>query len=290
MQRFYTIFIFSFFIMPLFAQKPAYLIFDSKGKLSDYNKMLKAGLQSDMIFFGELHNNPIAHWLELEITQDVMDSKGANSVTVGMEMFETDQQEGINRYFSDEIDAGTFGSLVKPWDNYVTDYQPILELCKQRKRTLIATNVPRRYARMVAKQGIASLDTLPEADKKFICPLGFEIDYSLPSYKNMIDMMGGHGGPSGNNFVAAQAIKDATMAHNVVKNWKEGMIFLHFNGSYHSDSKEGIIWYVKKQKPNVKVMNISVVEQADMKKLADEHKGKSDFIIVVPETMTKTYR
>ena len=41
--------------------KLAYQIFDEKGKKSSYDKILKATEKADIIFFGELHNNPINH-------------------------------------------------------------------------------------------------------------------------------------------------------------------------------------------------------------------------------------
>ena len=46
---------------------------------------------------------------------------------------------------------------------------------------------------------------------------------------------------------------------------------------------------LKKYKPEVKVGTVTTVLQADLEKLADENKGKADFIIVVPEDMTTTH-
>jgi uncharacterized iron-regulated protein len=70
---------------------------------------------------------------------------------------------------------------------------------------------------------------------------------------------------------------------------KDGGMVLHFNGSYHSDNGVGIIWYLKKYKPEVKVGTVTTVLQADLDKLAEKNKGKADFIIVVPEDMTTTH-
>ncbi|MEL6133888.1 MAG: iron-regulated protein, partial [Bacteroidota bacterium] len=68
-----------------------------------------------------------------------------------------------------------------------------------------------------------------------------------------------------------------------------GTIFYHMNGSYHSDDKEGILWYVAKGNPDLTLKNISVVEQDDISALSEDYKGKADIIIVVPSSMTKTY-
>ena len=66
-------------------------------------------------------------------------------------------------------------------------------------------------------------------------------------------------------------------------------LFIHFNGAYHSDEKEGILWYLNKYKPNLKILTISTVEQDKIDVLDPENFNKADFILVVPEKMTKTY-
>ena len=97
------------------------------------------------------------------------------------------------------------------------------------------------------------------------------------------------GMPANPNIAKAQAIKDATMAYFISKNWQRGYKFIHYNGSYHSDNFQGIVWYLKALQPQAKIMTITTVEQKDVEKLSDENLGKANFIIVVPEDMTKTY-
>lgn len=99
-------------------------------------------------------------------------------------------------------------------------------------------------------------------------------------------MGGGHGGE---NLPKAQAIKDATMAHFILQNHKAGQLFIHYNGAYHSDYKEGIIWHIRQTNSQLKIMTISTVNQEQLKKLNKENLGKADFIICVDENMTKTY-
>ena len=60
--------------------KPAYTVFTGTGKKSDYNDIIKEAGKADVIFFGELHDNPIAHWLELEITKDLYAEKGKDLI------------------------------------------------------------------------------------------------------------------------------------------------------------------------------------------------------------------
>ena len=71
--------------------KPAYKLYDTEGKETNYNNMVEAMKDADIVFFGELHNNPIAHWMQIELTKDLFKVKGADLV-LGAEMFEADDQ------------------------------------------------------------------------------------------------------------------------------------------------------------------------------------------------------
>ncbi len=71
--------------------KPAYKIFNEKGKEISYQNMLKSLKDADLLFFGELHNNPIAHWLQFELTKDLFQIKN-DDLMLGAEMFEDDNQ------------------------------------------------------------------------------------------------------------------------------------------------------------------------------------------------------
>ena len=97
--------------------------------------------------------------------------------------------------------------------------------------------------------------------------------------------MHGMGNHSNENFPKAQAIKDATMAHFILKNWSKGKLFLHFNGAYHSDNFESIYWYLKQQNPDLKITTISTVSQEDISELKEEHSGKADYIVCVDKDM-----
>jgi hypothetical protein len=78
------------------------------------------------------------------------------------------------------------------------------------------------------------------------------------------------------------------MAHFILQNLKAGNTFIHFHGTYHSDNYEGIYWYLKQQRPDLKIVTINSSEQEDIEKLEDENKDKADFILVIPADMTKT--
>lgn len=331
----------------------AFQIFDSKGKKVTYAKFIKAIEKSliansnarGILLFGELHDNPIAHWLELQVTQDLY-SKHTNMV-LGAEMFETDQQAALNTYLNPPVDTTKKSSSVNPmgmgfgpdpnylklkksiklWNNFVTDYQPLVDLAKVNHLPFIATNIPRRYASLVYKSSIGALygkeglkngaqrtfsvgSKLPSCDTGIFkkdslnyfseinqgqsIPPIFVYDSTLQCYKDIFAMAGGHGGQ---NLPMSQAIKDATMASQIYTHLPSNGIFIHYNGSYHSDNHQSIEWYLNEYNQNIlknnyqmNVVTISTRTQTNVSELENENKGIANFVIVVPENMTRTYK
>ena len=244
MKNTHQLLIILFVIITAFkTDKPAYVLFSKEGKEVKYSKMLKEVADADVILFGESHDNPIAHWLELELTKDLYVLKNDNLV-LGAEMFETDNQIILNEYLDSLISQSYFESEARIWPNYQTDYKPLVEFAKNHNLKFIATNIPRRYAAVVNSKGFEGLEELSGEAKEFLPPLPVPYDPDLKSYKNLLEM-GGMSAHMGENFPKAQAIKDATMAHFILANLSAGKTFLHFNGSYHSDNFESISWYLK---------------------------------------------
>jgi uncharacterized iron-regulated protein len=272
------------------SDKPAYLLYTSEGKNVKYQKMIETISSADVVFFGELHDNPIAHWLEYEITADLHEIS-ADRLIMGAEMFETDNQLLIDEYLSSAYEADKFEAEVKLWKNYKTDYKPLLEFARKNNLPFIATNIPRRYASMVSRKGLEVLDSLSPQAKEYIAPLPVFYDPEVKCYKDMMDMHGaqGMGGKPNENLPKAQAVKDATMAHFILKNLEPGKQFIHYNGSYHSDNYLGIIYYLMLYKPDIRVATISTVLQDDIETLLPENNAVADFIVVIPGNMTRTY-
>jgi len=275
------------------SNKPAYRIFNSKGKAAKYNSMVKDAGSADVVFFGELHDNPICHWLELQLTKDLLNYNGKQLV-LGAEMFETDNQLLLNEYVTRQtIRKKDFDAEAKLWPNYKTDYSPILEFARENKLRFIATNIPRRFAAMVNLYDFDALDSLLAIERGLMAPHPIPYDSTLGCYKNI--GAAAMGAPHmGSNLAKAQAMKDATMAWFIQKNiYQDSILFLHFNGAYHSDNHEGVVWmlnqYLRRGSYAHTILTISCVEQKDLDELEPSNQGKADFIIVIPSDMTKTY-
>lgn len=270
------------------SDKPAYQIFSEKGRSVKFKKMVKKVADADVVFFGELHNNAIAHWLQLELTQALY-TENNGQLVLGAEMFEADNQLIIDEYMHGTIRQKDFEKEARLWSNYKTDYKPLIEMAADSGLDFIATNIPRRYAAIVNKKGLSELDSLSDEAKQWIAPLPVEFDSTLTGYQEMKDMMGKMGGHGTMNIVKAQAIKDATMAHFIAENLKEEHQFIHYNGAYHTKNFEGIVWYLKRLNPDLSIKTITTVEQSHLKDLEEDHEGVADFIIAVDKNMTKTY-
>ena len=284
MKKYLLVVVMLFTAMTIFAQqKPAYILYNAEGKKISYKKMIKQLAKKDILLFGEFHNNAISHWLELAVAKDLSEKR---NLTFGAEMFEADNQQALTDYLLGKITAKGLDSAARLWNNYKTDYAPIVNFAKEKNAVFIATNIPRRYASLVSKKGFEALDSLSALEKTWMAPLPMEYDAQLPGYVKMVEMMGGHGGA---NMPKAQATKDATMAYFILQNFKPGSLFIHYNGAFHSDNYDGINWYLKRKQPELKYATITTVSQKNIKELLAENKGKADYIICVDEDMTNTY-
>ena len=138
------------------------------------------------------------------------------------------------------------------------------------------------------------MEKLSPAALSYIAPLPVEYDPELPCYKDMLSMGSAIGGPMAKsvseNLPKAQAIKDATMAYSIMKNSQPSNTVIHFNGSYHSARHMGIIWYLDKYRPGLRIATITSVMQDDISVLEKDNLNEADFIIAIPSDMTRTFK
>lgn len=282
--------LFLFGSLTIAQNKPAYKLYKNSGKQAKYEKMIKDLAKTDMVFFGEYHSNPISHWLQLEMTKSFYELKG-DQLILGAEMFENGNQLVIDEYlkglYSEEK---MIPEITQMWGNYQTDYKPLMDFAKVNGLRFIATNIPRRYAVMINKMGMDALSKLSPQALEMISPdLEKYFDPTVKAYADMADMMGGHMSFNVLHMQMAQASKDATMAHFSLKNYQPGNLLFHFEGSYHSNFGQGIIWWINKIRPGLKIKAVTTVMQSEWDDMTSEEiETIADYIIVVANDMTKT--
>ena len=266
----------------------AYALFDDSGREISFQELIERLAPNEVVFVGEVHNCPITHWLELEIARALYTRHGEQLV-MGAEMLESDTQLILDEYMQRLISPDRFGAEARLWDNYETDYHPIVFFAKDNAIPFVATNVPRRYASSVRDHGLGILDSLSAEAKRYIAPLPIPFTYDEEQSQAAFGMMAmlGHGSDT-RRLAEAQAVKDATMAWFIAQNMQRGR-FLHFNGNFHSDFKGGIIPYLERYRPGTRIATIASVRQPEIDALSEEQFGRADFYICVPEEMTNTY-
>ena len=277
------------FTCGVYAQQPqAYTLFDHNGKTTTYDAMIDSLSRADVIFFGEMHNCPITHWMEQNVLQTFVDRFGKN-VMVGAEMFESDNQLILDEYLQRRISGDRFEAECRLWPNHSTDYAPLLSIAYENKLPFIATNVPRRYANAVKEHGLSWLDSLSMASRAYLPPLPIYVERDSSAEK-AFEVMGAMARHSNRgHYVEAQALKDATMAWNIAQNWQHNIHFVHFNGSYHSDFRKGSIEQLLRYCPQLRIALVTAVRQESVEALDEGQLGRSDFYICVPETMNTSY-
>ncbi|WP_297336959.1 ChaN family lipoprotein [Algoriphagus sp.] len=275
-----------FLVFSSFSQGIPYQFFDGSGKKISFEKLISQAEKADVVFFGELHHTSLAHWLQLQVLKSLVEHHP--DLVFASEFFERDDQLIIDEWMSGKITDKNFETEAKLWNNYATDYKPLMLFAKEHQIPFVAGNVPRRYASLVSRSGLSALDSLSESASAYFAKLPLEVDLNLPGYAAMKGMM--HGAPGNSEYmIQAQALKDATMAESLFDYLRMDRKVFHVNGAYHSKEGEGILWYLKKEFPDKKIINIHTVEQEQLDRLEESHTSGGEFILVLPKDAHKSY-
>lgn len=263
------------------AQSEDFKIYDSQaGREIDLNSIVDAFEPADVLFFGERHDDSIAHYLQDQLYNLLLDRY--EQVSLSMEMFETDCQQVVDEYLAGFISERNFVKESRAWGNYETDYRPMLERAKAKEQAVIAANAPRRYVNMVSRLGPESLGDLPKESRAHLPPLPIWTDDD--AYRNAFnDAMGGMSHSGMENVFAAQCTWDASMAYSIYKHWRKHKKekILHLNGSFHTDFGLGTVNQLEALNKKIEIMTISSfpAEDFDNPDWAS-YSIRSDFIIL----------
>jgi len=194
---------------------------------------------------------------------------------LALEMFERDAQPKLDDYLSGKTGEDEFLKGSRPWPRYATDYRPMVEFAKARGIPVVAGNVPRRWASLVGRKGLAGLDSLgpterAQAAATFNCPR----DKYYERFKTTMGDMSGHGQKVTkeeaqamvDRFYEAQCVKDETMGEAIAAahaKWPDAVI-VHVNGSFHSDFGQGTAERARNRLANARIAVVSFVPAVDL--------------------------
>jgi len=272
----------------VFAQQTngTYRIFETKsGKTITVDELVKNLEKTNVLVFGEEHNDSIGHLVEAEIFQKMLSAYPGT--TLSLEMFATDVQPVVNEYLLALISEKNFIKEARAWNNY-NDYKPLVELAKLNHAEVIAANVATRYSNTVSMSGLAKLQEFPAASKQFLPPL--PIDTATGRYHDkFIETLGGHD-MGGMKIFQTQNLWDASMAWSVAKYVKlyPKKKVLQINGRFHSDERIGMVAQLKKYAPKLNVSNISCfTAEGPDEGNAKKYESLGDYIIITRPAKAK---
>ncbi len=189
------------------------------GHYIDQQQLLSDLTRYPLVYVGELHDNPASHRLQVEILK-AMQAMHPGKVALGMEMFNSEQQEALNRWVAGELSEKEFIRESRWFDNWRSDfelYRELLEYSREQQIPVIGLNVPRALGRKVS---MTPLDQLDEETREQLP----EMDMSDPYQRTMIEkIFGAHsaGGAMVESFFRRQTLWDEAMATAVADYMRE---------------------------------------------------------------------
>lgn len=283
-------------------------VFDSAHKeFTDFEAMLADLVKADVVLVGEQHDDPNTHHLELAVLEGIA-RRRTNQIIVGLEMFERDVQEPLDRFLTGEAAEPEFLKSARPWPNYAKDYKPLVEFAIRKQWRVVASNVPRPMASDVSKTGLDALKTRTGDETRWFasdlnCPI--DDDY----FDRFAEAMGEHPDKSKDadkskdkgidktkaaaerqsleRYYQAQCLRDETMSESVARAYELASIggkrplVVHFNGAFHSDYTLGTAERVKRRLPGKRVVVLSMLPVDSLDGLSpDKHDRKrADYLV-----------
>ncbi|NOT38126.1 MAG: ChaN family lipoprotein [Saprospiraceae bacterium] len=275
---------------------------DKEVSLNDISEDMK---NYDVLFFGEEHNDSVAHYLENKMFE-IMYQKFSNDIALSMEMFDRDVQPVMNEYLKGYIRDKHFTKDARIWSNY-KDYKSMVEFAKSNNLNIICANAPTRYTNLAGRKGQNALMELSDESKKYFAPLPY--DTASGRYYEKLMALTSHDASSvsdtsvkkmpaimpmgGFNLILGQSLWDATMAYSISEYLKENRQkkVMQVNGRFHSDEGFAIATQLKKYRPETKSLIISALTDDSFPNIDwSKHKHLGDYIIVADPSVPKTFK
>jgi len=172
--------------------------------------------QAQVIFVGELHDNPGHHQAQLSII-DALDND-ERPLAIGLEMFRRDSQEDLDVWTSGKTSLVEFLEVYREnWAMWPV-YSRIFMHARNEKVKMVGLNIPRTITGKVARNGYKSLSS---DERLLLGNVQCEVNQAYGEY--IRQAMGGHGG-HGDQFLyfcEAQLLWDTIMARNLIDFLKE---------------------------------------------------------------------
>ena len=285
-----------------------YRIFDATGKAATMEALLMALDGVEVVCVGELHDDSVAHVFEAELLRRALARYSAGetktkrqTVALSLEMFERDVQIVLDEYLRGLINERHFLLSSRPWNNYQTDYRPLVEFAREQHLSVIASNAPARYVNRVSRLGPQSLKDLTTAAKAWLPPLPYEP--ASPAYAAKFKQLMGEPQPTdgaqstqsphGTSYLLdAQSLRDATMAYAITLQLKQqpNALVIHMGGSFHSEQRLGVPEQLLHYRPKTRTLVITIIKDKSYPDFDATRLGKlGDFIVLTDPLLPRSF-
>jgi uncharacterized iron-regulated protein len=221
-------------------------------------------------------------------------------------MFERDVQAVVDEYLGGLISERHFLLSSRPWNNYATDYKPLLEYARAHHLPVVAANAPARYVSRVSAEGPASLASLSKEARAWLPPLPFPEASAAYASKFNLFMTGGpaaaqpaagtrpaqqapanphaQANPHGAmHLLEAQTLRDASMAYAISEFLKRGgdPLVVQVNGAFHSEGRMGVPEQLSHYRKKARAVVVTIIPDEDRTGFdAASMSALGDFIIL----------
>lgn len=247
--------------------------------LDDINSLAARLNGSNIILFGEFHTHPAIHLAQLRLLEALYLQN--NQLSLSMEQFDRSQQHLLDQYLEGDIGEQWLIKQSQAWDNYRSDYRPLVEFAKQQQLPIIAANAPRKHIRCLGQQGLDYLTQLPIIERQ---QLAETLTVDDPAYKQRLFGNAHHGDAeqSQNHFIAMLGWDD-TMAESIAQHSKSRhRQVMHTVGNFHIEQRQGTYSRVQQRLPEQQVTSVVAVSEKEYAGLSNaEKQKKGDYLIIV---------
>lgn len=180
-------------------------IFGGAGGRRNWEQMMNAAANADVIIIGEQHDDAVGHAVQQAFVEDAV-ARWPDAM-LSMEMLDRRRQSTADDYIEGVIDRDTFlheiastkfrdiarsyldGDIDRAkfeerifalgWPDWMNNYQPIIDVAEKHDMHVIASNTPwRRYGSLANKEGFDRLASLTPAQRSLV-----EVPEILPEGK-----------------------------------------------------------------------------------------------------------
>ena len=214
-------------------------------KKTTFDSIVKGVERDAIVIFGETHYQSGSISTQAQLIDTLSKKITHQGSVVALEFLDYPEQQMLAtffyRYVRDDISLKEMLNVFFPLNNEQKNpnhiYGKLFEAAKKNGSSLLATNAPRAWKRVLRREGVDELEShqIPRGMKR-----GSD-DY----FERFVKAVGGHGSPDVlEGYFLAQSYTDAFMAQSIVDETAGKLTFMTV-GHFHSDFGHGLPSYIK---------------------------------------------